>query len=135
MTLKDVLKGKKITVVRTAYKETAIVRVPRKFLRKAHDEVVNEDWVRYDVKDCGSRKALISIHTPADKFDTRFKLFVRDKRQKVDNAVMQSVYKEVNSLYQNQERIRADKLQERNRAHVENKKSKLYQQAFSTKQR
>lgn len=135
MTLKDVLKGKKITVVRTAYKETAIVRVPRRFLRKAHDEVVNEIWVRYDVKDCDSCKALISIHTPANKFDTRFKLFVRDKRQKVDNTVMQSVYEEINSLYQNQERIRSDKLRARNKAHVENKKTQLYQQAFSTTQR
>ena len=127
MTLKEVLKGKKFRIIYSTYLVPNIVHIPRKFLKKNHDKTVNETWIKYDIRDCGSLKTILSIRTPNDEFNQRFELFINNKKQIVDVAVARCLFQEVRSLFYGQEKASERRLAQMKMAQFKQKRNQIYQ--------
>lgn len=128
MTIKELLNGIDYEIERSHFTTPKTVHVPKKFLKKAHDEIVEEEHLIYRVKNTKG----IKILEVGKKFDLDIEkvielyLEVNYIRQNCDADVIDQVFKEVADLYNQQEKEKAHKEAAAKRLKWEQKKNTAY---------
>lgn len=128
MTIQELLNGIDYEIERSCFMVPKTILVPKKFLKKAHTKIVEEEHRIYKVKNTKGIK-ILEVGTKIDPISnkaTEFYLEVNYIRQNCEADIMKQVFNEVANLYSEQEREKLHKETAAQQLKWEQKKNNVY---------